>query len=133
MSTLFTSCTWWTLHAGQAVAADHRVHDLVEPDLHAVLVLADEIDHRGRHRHGRIGRIAFERAVGRRDLDDDRVAQHDADPGFARDLERAELEGLGAADGRIARRRAHRTSRTASAATTAITHVTSSSANAAQL
>lgn len=68
------------------------------------------------------------------EFDDEGIAQDDADARLARDLERAELEGLGAADGRIAlRRRAHRASEDGQRRHHRYhSHVTSS-ANAAQL
>ena len=70
------------------------VDDLVEAELHAVLVAPDQVQHVAGHGEARVGRVAFEGAVGRADVDDEGVPQHEPDPRLAVDLEGADLERL---------------------------------------
>src|SRR5690606_37816447 len=83
------------VRAVERARADDVIHDLVEPALQPVLVAADEPEHVVRHRNLDVRGIELERGVRRVELDDEPVAQHDADGRPAVDLERAELERLG--------------------------------------
>ena len=84
------------------------VDDLVQAELEAVLVLADEVEHRVGHREARIRGVALERPIGGGELDNQLVLQDDADALVALDLEGAELEGLRGGRGRPALRQERR-------------------------
>ena len=81
---------------GESIGGHHIVDNFIEPELQAVLVLAYQIEHGLGHRHAGIGGIALQRAIGCREVENELVLQHDAHSLVAFDLERAELERLGA-------------------------------------
>ena len=76
--------------------ADEVVDDLVQPGPEPVLVEADELEHVLGHGHLREGRVLLQVVIRLLDLDDEPVAQDEADRLHAVDLERAHIERLGA-------------------------------------
>ena len=83
---------------GEPVILDEMIDDLVEAVLEAVVVALDEAEHVLGHRHRGVVSMPFQILVRPVELDDELIAQDDADEDAAAVLEGAELERLGALD-----------------------------------